>query len=94
MAVCGPHSTYLISRRDHAGFHRNMRAMCLLRTLFGNNLIKTRERRLMIKNYNFTERQGLFHVWVSLSAKILGIAFIFCIRYRSDKASFIRNWII
>lgn len=31
----------------------------------------------MIENYNVTERQGLSHVWVSLSAKILGTAFIF-----------------
>lgn len=48
----------------------------------------------MIENYNFTGRHGLFHVWVSLFAEILGTAFIFCVRYRYTKASLIRNSII
>lgn len=48
----------------------------------------------MIENYNFTERQGLFHVWVSLSARILGTAFTFFVRYRYTKASVIQNSII
>lgn len=48
----------------------------------------------MIKNYNLTERQGLFHVWVALSAKILGTAFIFSVQYRYTKASLIRDSII